>query len=276
MSLSSDDPELPSLLELAVDLARDAGTLLLAGRDSLRSDVGTKSSATDMVTDMDRASEALIVDGLARARPDDGIVAEEGSATDGTSGVVWVIDPLDGTTNYLYGHPTFAVSIAARAAGRTVVGVVAVPAQDELYAAAAGRGATRTAIGSEHGKAERLSASDSTELATSLVATGFSYVAERRAAQGRLLARVLPMVRDVRRVGAAAVDLCWVASGRVDAYYESGLQPWDLAAGALIAAEAGATVEGWDGPLPESGSVLAGAPALIGPLRRLLGPPPET
>ena len=269
------EPDLDALLDLAVGLARDAGALLLEGRTTLRSDVGTKTSATDMVTDMDRASEALIVDGLAQARPDDGIVAEEGSASDGSSGVVWVIDPLDGTTNYLYGHPTFAVSIAARAGGRTLVGVVAVPAQDELYSATVGGGATRTSVRGGSGPAQRLTASDATDLGTSLIATGFSYVAERRAAQARVLARVLPMVRDVRRVGAAAVDLCWVASGRVDAYYEAGLQPWDLAAGALIAAEGGATVQGWNGPLPESGSVIAAAPALIDPLRRLLGPPPD-
>ena len=272
----ADLPDLPGLLELAIGLARDAGALLLEGRESLRSDVATKTSTTDMVTDMDRASEALIVDGLAEARPDDGIVAEEGSASVGTSGVVWVIDPLDGTTNYLYGHPTFAVSIAARAGGRTLVGVVAVPAQDELYAGTAGGGATAGSSARDAPRpAERLTASRATDLGTSLVATGFSYVAEKRAVQGQVVARVLPKVRDVRRVGAAAVDLCWVACGRVDAYYESGLQPWDLAAGALIAAEAGATVEGWDGPLPESGSVVAGASALIDPLRHLIGPPPD-
>ncbi len=269
-----DLPHLPDLVELAVRLARDAGALLLEGRSTLRSDVGTKTSTTDMVTDMDRASEALIVEGLAAARPDDGIVAEEGSANTGSSGVVWVIDPLDGTTNYLYGHPTFAVSIAAQVGDTTVVGVVAVPAQDELYVASAGTGATLRSVRRATAPAERLRASEATELATSLVATGFSYVAERRAVQGGVLARLLPMVRDIRRVGAAAVDLCWVASGRVDAYFEAGLQPWDLAAGALIAAEAGARVQGWNGPVPESGSVVAGAPALIDPLCRLLGPPP--
>jgi len=262
-------PDLTSLLDLAVGLARDAGALLLQGRASARSDVATKTSATDMVTDMDRASEALITDGLARARPDDGILAEEGTSRDGSSGVRWVIDPLDGTTNYLYGHPTFAVSIAAEVGGRTVVGVVASPAHDEMFTAVAGGGAFATG-GWSFGDGRRLTVSGATDLSASLVATGFSYVAERRAAQGRTVSGLLPLVRDVRRLGAAALDLCWVASGRVDAYYEAGLQPWDLAAGALIAAEAGASVVGLDGPVPHSGSVLAATPALVEPLRRLL------
>jgi len=261
--------DLPGLLDLAVGLARDAGALLLEGRRSARSDVATKTSATDMVTDMDRASEALITDGLARARPDDGILAEEGTSREGSSGVRWVIDPLDGTTNYLYGHPTFAVSIAAEIGGRTVVGVVASPAHDEMFTAVAGGGAFATG-GWSFGDGRRLTVSGATDLAGSLVATGFSYVAERRAAQGGIVSRLLPLVRDVRRLGAAALDLCWVASGRVDAYYEAGLQPWDLAAGALIAAEAGASVVGLDGPVPQSGSVLAATPALVEPLRRLL------
>ncbi|MDQ6797481.1 MAG: inositol monophosphatase [Actinomycetota bacterium] len=265
----ADHPDLTVLLELSTRLATDAGALLLEGRASVQADAATKTSATDMVTDMDRASEALIVDGLIRARPHDGILAEEGSSRSGSSGVRWVIDPLDGTTNYLYGHPTFAVSIAAELDGRTVVGVVAAPAHDEMFRAVIGGGAFATG-GRSFGDGRRLAVSGATDLATSLVATGFSYVAEKRAGQGRTLGRLLPLVRDVRRLGAAALDLCWVACGRVDAYYESGLQPWDLAAGALIAAEAGAGVVGLDGPVPGSGSVLAATPDLIGPLRRLL------
>jgi len=262
-------PDLTALLGLAVRLATDAGALLLEGRDSVQADQATKTSATDMVTDMDRASEALVVDGLVRARPDDAILAEEGSSRAGKSGVRWVIDPLDGTTNYLYGHPTFAVSIAAELHGRTVVGVVAAPAHDEMFTAVVGGGAFATG-GRSFGEGRRLAVSGATDLATSLVATGFSYLADTRTAQGRVLSRVLPLVRDVRRLGAAALDLCWVACGRIDAYYEAGLQPWDLAAGALIAAEAGAGVVGLDGPVPGSGSVLAATPALIDPLRRLL------
>jgi len=255
-------PDLESLAALATGLARRAGDLLLGGQASLRSDVTTKTSSTDMVTDMDRASEALIVEGLVKARPDDAILGEEGASRGGDSGVRWVIDPLDGTTNYMYGQPSFAVSIAAEVDGRAVVGVVNDPSRDECFTATAGGGAFVNG--------ERLAVSGATDLSAALVATGFSYVAERRAVQGRLVARVLPAVRDIRRHGAASLDLCWVACARVDAYYESGLQPWDLAAGAVIAAEAGAVVEDLDGPLPESGSVLAATPALAVPLRALV------
>jgi myo-inositol-1(or 4)-monophosphatase len=254
--------DLAALLDLAVGLARDAGALLLDGLDSVRSDVTTKTSTTDMVTDMDRASEALVVEGLGRARPDDAVVGEEGASRPGSSGVRWVIDPLDGTTNYLYGQPSFAVSIAAEVDGRAAVGVVADPSHAEVFTATTGGGARR------NGEAIRVSGA--TELTSALVATGFSYLPERRARQARVLARVLPAVRDIRRAGAASLDLCWVACGRVDGYYEAGLRPWDLAAGALIAAEAGARVEGLDGPVPDSGSVLAVTPALADDLRRLL------
>ncbi|HEX2192638.1 MAG TPA: inositol monophosphatase family protein, partial [Acidimicrobiales bacterium] len=227
-----------------------------------RSDVTTKTSATDMVTDMDRASEALIVEGLAKARADDAVLGEEGASRPGSSGVRWVIDPLDGTTNYMYGHVGYAVSIAAEIDGRGVVGVVADASRDEIFSARAGGGA--------HRDGEPITVSGSTDLSSALVATGFSYLPERRARQALLLRAVLPEVRDVRRVGAASLDLCSVACGRVDGYYEAGLQPWDLAAGAVIAREAGAALEGLDGPVPESGSVVAATPELLGPLRDLL------
>jgi myo-inositol-1(or 4)-monophosphatase len=254
-------PDVDDLLALAVDLARRASALLIEGQASLRADVATKSSATDMVTDMDRASEALVVEGLTSARPDDAILGEEGARRDGRSGVRWVVDPLDGTTNYLYGHPTFAVSIAAQWDGRTVAGVVADPSRDEVFSAATGGGAFRNG--------ERLAVSAVDDLATALVATGFSYSARTRAEQAEVLCRVLPRVRDIRRHGAAALDLCWVACARVDAYWESDVQPWDVAAGALVAEEAGAVVSGLDGPVPER-SVLAATPALAGPLRALV------
>ena len=255
------DPD--ALLDLAVGLARDAGALLLDGQERVRVDVATKTSVTDMVTDMDRASETLVVEGLAQARPDDAVLAEEGAGHTGTSGVRWVIDPLDGTTNYLYGNPNFAVSIAAEIDGAGTVGVVFDPSRDEMFTAVAGRGA--------HCNGEPIAVSRADDLAHALVATGFSYLPERRAAQGRLLAWMLPAVRDIRRSGAATLDLCWVACGRVDAYFERGLQPWDLAAGVVVAAEAGALVEGLDGPVPGSGSVMAVTPGLAGPLRLLLG-----
>ncbi|HEX2041644.1 MAG TPA: inositol monophosphatase family protein [Acidimicrobiales bacterium] len=257
--------DLDSLLDLASRLARDAGALLLEGRASARVDddnVATKTSPTDLVSDMDRASEKLLVEGLAQARPDDAILAEEGASREGSSGVRWVIDPLDGTINYLYGYPAWGVSIAAEVDGEGVVGVVYDPTRDELFSGVAGRGARCND--------QTVRPSDATDLSQSLVATGFSYRPERRARQARMLATVLPAVRDIRRMGAATLDLCWVACGRVDAYYESGLQPWDLAAGAVIAAAAGARVEGLEGPVPQSGSVVAATPALVDPLRALL------
>ena len=254
--------DLARLLDLAVGLAGDAAALLRDGAQGRRSDVTTKTSTTDMVTDMDRASEALIVEGLASARPDDAVLGEEGASRPGSSGVRWVIDPLDGTTNYMYGHVGYAVSIAAEVDGRAVVGVVADASRDELFTATAGGGA--------HRDGELIVVSGATDLSSALVATGFSYLPERRARQALLLRTVLPAVRDLRRVGAASLDLCSVACGRVDGYYEAGLEPWDLAAGALVAAEAGAAIEGLDGPVPESGSVLAATPALLGPLRALL------
>lgn len=224
--------------------------------------MGTKSTATDMVSEMDRASEELIVGYLLDARPADGIVGEEGAKRTGTSGVRWVIDPLDGTTNYLYGHPGWAVSLAAEDSGGVVVGVVWDPMHEDLFTAVRGYGANRNG--------RPIACSDKDDLATALVATGFAYSAERRRAQGRLVAELLPRIRDIRRQGAAAVDLCSVACGRVDAFYERGLGWWDLAAGSLVAAEAGAAVSALDGTALPSDGVLAATPGIATSLRDLL------
>jgi myo-inositol-1(or 4)-monophosphatase len=249
------------LLDLAVGLAREASALLREGR-TRRLVVGTKSSGTDMVTEMDRASEALIVAGLRAARPHDAIVGEEGTADTGTSGVRWLVDPLDGTTNYLYGYPAFSVSIAAEIDGRVAVGVVADASNGEVFTALRGSGARCDGV--------TLEVVDHADLATALVGTGFSYLADRRARQAQVLTTVLPAVRDIRRAGSAALDLCWVASGRLDAFYEKGLGPWDLAAGAFIAAEAGARAGDLDGGAPSTEFVLAAAPSLFEPLRAAL------
>ena len=256
-------PDLGELLELAAGLVRRAGDLLLEGVPRRRSGViGTKTSSTDMVSEMDRASEELIVTGLLEARPDDGIVAEEGGDREGTSGVRWVIDPLDGTTNYLYGHPAWSVSVAAEFGQEIVVGVVSDPSHSELFAAVRGGGARCND--------EPIVPSGHDDLATALVGTGFSYLPERRAGQAAALTRVLPAVRDVRRFGAASLDLCWVACGRLDAYYEATLQPWDVAAGGFIAREAGAVSRGpVEGP-PTAEFAMAATPALAGPLWELL------
>lgn len=224
------DPD--ELCALAAELAVDAGALLREGQDRVRTSVETKSTGTDMVTEMDRASERFIVDGLLARRPSDGILGEEGAARAGTSGVRWVIDPLDGTTNYLYGFPSYAVSIGAEVDGVSVAGAVHDVVHGETFTAIAGAGAWCD------GRPLRVNHPPS--LAQSLVGTGFAYAAATRAEQATVLERVLPNVRDIRRAGAAAVDLCWVAAGRLDAYFERGLAPWDWAAGGLVAAEAGA------------------------------------
>ena len=254
-------PDPADLLALAVDLARRAGALALSMHQGLRGH-DTKSSPTDVVTAADRASEQLLVEGIRSARPGDGILGEEGAADDGTTGVRWVVDPVDGTVNYLYGLPQWAVSIGVEVDGATEVGVVFDPAKDELWTAVRGRGAEL------NGAPLRCTAA--TDLSQALVATGFGYDARRRAAQAALLPTVLPAVRDLRRVGAGALDLCAVAAGRVDAYYEQGLSPWDMSAGLLVATEAGARVGGLDGAPPSFAMVLAAAPGVYDALHDLL------
>lgn len=251
-----------SLLDLACRLAREAGAMAAEGRRRGTPVGDTKSTATDMVTEFDRASEQLIVDGLRAARPDDGLVGEEGSTTAGTSGVHWLIDPIDGTTNFLYGLPGWAVSIAAADAHGTLVGAVYVPALDELFAARRGHGATLDGVPIRCGELA--------DPATALLATGYSYDPGRRALHGERMALVLPRVRDLRRFGAASVDLCHVAAGRVDAYVEEWLGPWDLAAGELIAREAGCRTGDLDGGPARPQQVLVANPALFEPMARVL------
>ena len=266
-----DRAELDALVLLATRLGRDAAALLVDGLTRVRASVETKSTSTDLVTEMDRASEQLLVTGILKARPEDGILGEEGTDRTGTSGRRWVIDPLDGTTNYVYGHPGFAVSIAVEQlgagptdpAGRIpLVGVVVDPLHGDVFHATRGGGAFRNG--------EPITCSEPPDLARTLVATGFGYDADRRRRQARALAEVLPAVRDIRRMGAAAVDLCSVACGRVDAYFERGLAPWDLAAGSLIAAEAGAVVGDLVGGPPSGDFTLAAPPAVFAALRDLL------
>jgi myo-inositol-1(or 4)-monophosphatase len=231
------------LLDLAWHAARAAGDLLVGWEQALT--VSTKSTLTDVVTQMDTEAESLIVGMILSARPDDGLLGEEGADRAGTSGVRWIVDPLDGTVNYLYGLPGWAVSIAAEVDGTVEVGVVDVPRFAETFVAVRGQGAVRV-----HGAGvERPIPGAPEDLSRALVATGFGYARDRRAAQARTLTTVLPAVRDIRRAGAAAVDLCWAAAGRVDCYYERGLNPWDFAAGVLVATESGLVAGGpGDGP----------------------------
>jgi myo-inositol-1(or 4)-monophosphatase len=250
------------LRSLAADVAAEAaaGLLDILPRTDLL--VETKTSSTDMVTETDRAVERAIVSSLLAARPGDGILGEEGAARAGTSGVRWVIDPIDGTTNFLYGLPGFNVSVAAEVDGVVVAGAVADPLHGDVFSAHLGGGATRND--------RPVRCTEGADVAAALVATGFSYEPDRRRRQAEVLTRVLPVVRDIRRVGAAAVDLCWVGCGRVDACYEKGLQRWDWAAGAIVATEAGATVGDLDGGPPSFAFTLAATPALFDPLAALL------
>jgi len=259
-----------ALLGLARAAAVEAGQMLAARRPPGRSGrpevAGTKSSPTDVVTEMDRAAEALITERLRAQRPGDAILGEE-SGESGHGRVRWIVDPLDGTVNYLYGLPDWAVSIAAEVDGTPVVGVVTVPAHGEVFTAIAGEGAWLRV-----GDAPPLSLRCNTgvALAKALVATGFGYAAARRKAQGQVVAAVLPRVRDIRRGGSAAVDLCSVAAGRLDAFYERGLNYWDYAAGGLIVTEAGARLGGLAGRPASPEMAIAAEPVLFDQLRGLL------
>jgi myo-inositol-1(or 4)-monophosphatase len=247
------------LLALAVETALAAADLLRAGRARALQTVETKSTSTDMVSELDRASETLIRDRLLTRRPDDGFLGEEtGQSATGTSGIRWVVDPLDGTTNYLYDHPGWNVSIAAEDEHGPVVAAIVHPALHETFTAARGQGA--------HRNGEPLRCSRIDDLSTALCATGFAYDPERRRRQAAVLHHVLPHVRDIRRMGAAATDLCSVAMGRVDAYWERGLGPWDLAGGSLVAREAGARL---NRPM-EDGFALAAPTGVFDALRALL------
>lgn len=267
-TLPLPDPELERLLELASGLAEVAGELisdLVAedGRLALRESAGRKSTRTDLVTQADRRSEQLIRESLRSARPEDGFLGEEGGSSGGSSGLTWVVDPLDGTVNFVYGFPAWSVSIGlADAEGRGVLGVVRDVERKETFTAVRHRGARLDGT--------PLRIRPSASLGESLVATGFGYAAERRAAQAALLPAVLPAVRDIRRAGSAALDLCWVAAGRLDAFYEAGLNPWDSTAGLLVAEEAGAACELLDGLVPDAPTLVVAAPERLGELTALL------
>lgn len=253
------------LLDTAWRAARAAGDLLLAGRGQTMT-VTTKSTRTDVVTQMDIAAEAVVVGTILADRSDDAILGEEGADQRGTTGVRWIVDPLDGTVNYLYGLPGWAVSIAAEVDGVVEVAVVDVPRFGETFVAVRGQGA----VCAVDGRVERVTPSSPEDLGQSLVATGFGYARARRAAQARTLAHVLPAVRDIRRAGAAAVDLCWAAAGRVDCYYERGLNPWDFAAGVLVATEAGLVAGGPAGRPPSSELTWLAPPRLATAFAELL------
>jgi myo-inositol-1(or 4)-monophosphatase len=223
------------LLDLALRVAREAGELVRTRREDGVRVAATKSSVTDVVTDADRASEALILERVLAARPDDGILGEEGSDTSGSSGVRWIVDPIDGTVNYFLGLPQYAVSIGVEVDGVVEVGVVVNAATGDEYAAVRGRGATRNG--------RSIEVRPSRPLDRSVVSTGFNYELAIRERQAAAVARLVVRVADIRRFGSCALDLCALASGQSDAYVEEGCMPWDDAAGGLIAQESGAVVE---------------------------------
>ena len=221
-------------LTLATEAAREAGALLLELRRSPATGIRSKSSATDLVSEADERAERAIVTAIRHRRPDDALVAEEGSSAPGSSGVSWYVDPLDGTINYLYGIPHWSVSICCADGDGPLAAVVFDPVRGELFSATRGGGAR---LGDQ-----RLAMTEKRDLASALVATGFGYDAAQRATQGRILAAVVSEVRDVRRFGSAALDLSWLAAGRWDAYFESVDKPWDWMGGAMIVREAGGRV----------------------------------
>jgi myo-inositol-1(or 4)-monophosphatase len=261
--LSADRNELPAELErLAIELATGAADVVRTARESPLS-VSSKSTTTDLVTAADRESERWLVEQIARRRPADSVLGEEGGAH-GTGGgaVRWVIDPIDGTVNFVLGLPQYAVSVAAEAAGVVVAGAVCNPASGELFHARAGGGAF---LGSA-----RLHGPRESPLGRAVIGTGFGYSADRRARQAGVVAALLPRVADIRRLGSASLDLCAVAAGRLDGYFEAGLNRWDYAAGALIAAEAGCVVSGLRGTAAGEHMVAVAGPGLIDDLAALL------
>jgi myo-inositol-1(or 4)-monophosphatase len=256
------------LLDLARTIALEAGELAARRRSEGVEVAATKSTIVDVVTEADREVERLILGRIQDARPDDGVLGEEGASVAGSSGLTWVVDPIDGTVNYLYGLPHYAVSIALvegepdPLTWTAKAGVVLNPATGEIFTAEAGGGAF---CGDR-----RIHVGEPVELDVALIATGFAYAASTRAFQGDVVARLLPQVRDIRRQGTASLDLCFVADGRYDAYFERTLSHWDHAAGALIAREAGARVTGMRGAAPSRDLVLVAEPSLAERLEALL------
>jgi myo-inositol-1(or 4)-monophosphatase len=250
-------PDLDALLKLAVEAAEGAGVLLQAGLHEARTAIDHKSSVTDMVTEMDRAAEAFVVSTVRAARPDDGLLGEEGADRAGTSGVRWIIDPLDGTTNYAHGYPFFCCSVALTLDGAPVAGAVYDCIKEELFTAERGGGA--------HLNGRRLQVSDRRDLLRSLLTTGFPYdMRLDLTAALRLFNKFMGVARAIRRDGAAALDLSYVAAGRADGFWEERLHPWDVMAGALLITEAGGVISRFDGsPLSlKADQVVAANPAL--------------
>jgi len=263
-----DADQIRALRELADHLARSAGSLVREGRPERVAVAATKSSEVDPVTAMDLAAEAHLRALLAEHRPGDGVLGEEDGLQPGSTGITWVLDPIDGTVNYLYGLPAYAISVGVvvgepdPAHWTPVAGAVHSVPLGVTYTAGRGQGATKDGVA--------LRVNEPRSLATSLVGTGFGYTVERRTHQARVLAELLPRVRDIRRIGSAALDLCRVAEGSLDVYFERGLNPWDLAAGQLVVQEAGGTVTGLRGAPAGVAMTVAGPSATVSDLVAVL------
>ena len=274
-----DDAVLEALEALAVEVATEAGRLIVDERPENLGVSKTKSPATDIVTVMDQRAQDLLRSRLQEARPQDGFLGEEEGGTDRRSTITWVVDPIDGTVNYLYGIPSYSVSVAAvvgdpttPGAWRPVAGAVFNPVTGELFRARAGAGAW---LESGRTVARRLELADPPPLGHALVGTGFGYDTDRRQWQARVLLEVLPEVRDIRRLGSAALDICSVAAGSLDAYYERGLNAWDMAAAWLVLTEAGGVFSGLGGEPPSHRMVVAAAPTLHTALHDVVLPATE-
>lgn len=263
MTASSDRTDYDTLLAVAEEAARAAAHELVSRAGDLAAlRIDTKSSVTDPVSEADIAAEQAIRSVLADRVPDDGIVGEEGDDVIGTTGRRWIVDPLDGTVNYLYGIPQWCVSVACEG----LVGVIFDPSRDELFAGAADGRATLNGV-----PLARATAPDG-GLGHALVATGFGYDPEVRRAQAAIVAELLPRVRDIRRAGSAALDIAWLAAGRSDAYYEYGVRAWDTAAGEVIAAASGLEVHRLEAFDPVDPGILVAPAELVEPLRAIVVP----
>jgi myo-inositol-1(or 4)-monophosphatase len=259
------------LLAVAVEAARMAGALLVErARHGAERAVTSKSTPTDLVSEADTESERAIRELLAKRRPHDGIVGEEGSDEPGTSGLRWVVDPLDGTVNFLFSIPQWCVSVAVRDERETIAGAVYDPNRDELFTATC---AGRAMMNGPEGASELYGPKREGDLSNAMVATGLAYSADVRAAQGPVLARLAPRVRDIRRFGSAALDLTWTAAGRYDAYFERSVKQWDIAAGALICERAGLRVLELDVFENLPWGILVATPGLAEALLEVVGGP---
>lgn len=258
---------------IAETIARQAGDLIAVRRREGVTMANTKSSSVDVVTFADKECEAFVTAALSELRPNDGFYGEEGADVAGTSGVTWIVDPIDGTVNYLYDIPAYAVSIAVvrgtpdPGSWEQLAGVVFNPITGELFSAAQGLGATMT---DARGAVHHLAVNTEDNIGHALVATGFGYSSTVRAEQAHKLTRILPAVRDIRRAGSASLDLCFVAAGRLDAYFEQGTKPWDHAAGSLIVREAGGQVGGLAGVPEGENMVIAASPGIFPEIEKLL------